>query len=126
MGCAEMKEQVVQKILEYMAQTEDFVLEQLPDVNLQALRYERITAALGSFLMAVLFFGAVFVAHYFWGNPRIDKNVSREIGSSFGVMIPCMISPVLLVQLCLFVDRLIKIYAAPKYFLVQLFLTMKR
>lgn len=45
-----MKEEVVEKILEYLNETQDFVLEQLPQVIQQALRYEKVAA----FVLATL------------------------------------------------------------------------
>jgi len=120
-----MQDQIIQKILDYLEQTEDFVLEHLPDVIVQALRYERIISVLGVILLSFLFSCAVYVGYHCWTNPRLDKYGSWETISVLGVIIPCSFAPLLLVQLCFAVDKLIKIYVAPKYFLVQLFLSIK-
>lgn len=120
-----MQEQLIQKILDYLEQTEDFVLEQAPDVILQVLRYERITSILGAIFLCVLFFVALIAGYYFWKYPTVDKYGSRETSSVMGVMIPCVFLPFLLIQVCLTVDKLIKLYTAPKFFLIELFLSMK-
>lgn len=39
-----MKEQLVQKLLEYMQATEDFLLEHVPDIFREIVMYERIHA----------------------------------------------------------------------------------
>ena len=123
-GVVMMKEQIVQKILEYLERTEDFLLEQAPEVILQALRYEQIVSVLGAVIFLLLVLGAVVVGYHFWKNPKIDQHGSKDIISSMGVMIPCIVSPLLVAQLCIYTDKLIKIYFAPKFFLLQLFLTM--
>jgi len=121
-----MQEQIVQKILEYLEQTEDFFLEQAPEVILQALRYEQIISILGAVIFLLLASGTVVVGYHFWVNPKIDQYGSRDFISSMGVMIPCIVSPLLVVQLCISIDKLIKVYFAPKFFLLQLFLTMQK
>ena len=125
-GAVKMKEQIVQTILEYLERTEDFLLEQAPEVILQALRYEQIVSVLGAVLFLLLVLGTVVVGYHFWANPKFDQHGSRDFISSIGVMVPCIVSPLLAVQLCVFGDKLIKIYFAPKFFLLQLFLTMQK
>lgn len=120
-----MNDQILQKLLEYLQNTEDFVMEQIPDIVLQALKYEKISSYLSASLMMVLLTIAIVVCYYFWKHPTLDKYASRDVVSFLGVLIPGIISPILFVQLCSSIDKLVKIQLAPKYFLVQLLAQMK-
>lgn len=120
-----MKEQVVRQLLEYIENTKDFVLEQAPDVLLQALRYEKFSNFLGGLLSFALIVFTLSIAYYCWKNPALDEYDHRDFLSAMGVFIPLVISPLLFVQLLTCIDKLIKIYVAPKYFLLQLVLKMK-
>ena len=119
-----MKEQILQKLIEYIQNTGDFVLEQAPEVIQQALSYEKIAAYLITALMLLLLSTAIFAGYYFWKHPVLDACGSRNAGSFLGVLIPCTVSPLLFVQLCYSIDKLVKIYIAPKYFLIQLLMNM--
>jgi small-conductance mechanosensitive channel len=120
-----MKEEVVEKILEYLNETQDFVLEQLPQVIQQALRYEKVAAFVLATLMLVLLTLAIFVFYYSLQHPGLDKYGSRSTASVLGMFLPGALSAFLFIQFCVSADRLIKIYLAPKYFLIQLILSMK-
>lgn len=114
------KEQMIQKLIEYMESSKDFLLEQSPELIQQALRYEKASAYFSSALMAILLCAAVSIGYYFWKNPTLDKYGSREMGSFLGAFIPLIITPMFFVQLCYSVDKLLKLYIAPKYFLITL------
>ncbi|MBX9744356.1 MAG: hypothetical protein K2X08_04000 [Chlamydiales bacterium] len=45
-----MNDQILQKLLEYLQSTEDFIMEQIPDIVLQALKYEKISSYLSATL----------------------------------------------------------------------------
>ena len=120
-----MKDQILQKLLEYLQNTEDFVLEQVPELVQQALKYEKISSYLNSGLMILLLNIAIYLGYYFWKHPVLDKYGSREFGSILCTLIPCIASLLFFIQLCYSVDTLIKIYIAPKYFLICLILDMK-
>lgn len=115
-----MKEEILKKLLEYIQASGDFILEQAPDIIKQALAYEKISTWFCTILMFVLVTIGLSVAYYFWKHPKFDSYNSRTISSFFGVMIPSIVVPLLFIQFCSCVDTLIKIYIAPKYFLIQL------
>ena len=121
-----MQEQILQKILEDLQATEDLVLEHVPEVIQQALRYEKISTFLCALLMMCLFSVAICFGYYFWKHPTLDKYDSRDMTSIMGVIMPLAFSPLFFTQFCGSVDKLVKIYTAPKYFLIQLFLHMKQ
>jgi hypothetical protein len=112
--------QTWQKLIEYIENTKDFVLEQAPDVIQQVLKYEKTSSYLTATLMLLLLCAALITGYYFWRHPALDKYGSREFGSIFGLLVPCIATPMLFIQLCCSVDRLVKIYVAPKYFLIGL------
>jgi hypothetical protein len=120
-----MKEDIVEKLLEYLQNTQDFVLEQVPQVIQQALRYEKISAYMVAIIMSALLLAAAIIFCYFWKNPSLDVHGCRKISSVMGMYIPGAISAIVFIQLCVSIDRLIEIYIAPKYFLIQLFMNMK-
>lgn len=120
------KDHIYQELLKHMESTKDFVLEQAPEVIQQALKYEKIAAFVSAALMTVLLVIALGVAYYFWKNPMFDKYGSREMHSLLGIFIPILISPLFFVQFCMAIDILIKIHVAPKYFLINLILDLKK
>jgi hypothetical protein len=117
--------QIWQKLIEHIENTKDFVLEQAPDIIQQALKYEKISSYLTAALMLLLLCAAISIGYYFWKYPSLDKYGSRELGSFLGIFIPCIASPLFLVQFCYSIDKLVKIYLAPKYFLINLIMSMK-
>ena len=120
-----MKEQITEKLMQYLKNSEDFLLEQAPDVIRQALKYETISAYVTSSLMLCFLILSCVVWIYNWKNPALDKHGSREIHSFMLIFIPLMSAPMFFVQLCSSIDDLIKIYTAPKYYLIQLVLSLK-
>lgn len=120
-----MQEQIIQKILGYLQATEDFVLENLPEVIQQTLKYEKISTLLSAFLMLCLFSGTVSIAFYFWKKPTLDKYGFNDMASIMGVIMPLAFAPLFFAQCCSSVDKLVKIYITPKYFLIELFMHMR-
>ena len=119
-----MQEEVVQSLLQYLQNTQDFILDQVPQVVQEALRYEKISASITALFMVCLLAAAAFVFHHFWKYPALDSYGSRTVSSVMGMYIPGAISTIFFILLAASVDRLIKIHIAPKYFLIQLFLDM--
>ena len=120
-----MKEQVWQQLVEYLQKVEDFGSEQLPELIVQVLRYERITAITTTVVTATLLALVICIGYLYWKNPKRDQYGSRPLESVFGIMFPAIFATLLLGVLGTSVNTLIKVYAAPKYFLLQLFLNMK-
>jgi uncharacterized membrane protein YhdT len=120
-----VKEEISQKLLEYLQNTEEFVLDQVPEVIQQVLKYEKISSYLSAGLMILLLSIAICIGFYFWRHPTLDKYGSREF-LSFMPIVSCIAIPILFVQLCYSVDKLVKIYIAPKYFLISLISSLRK
>lgn len=120
-----MNEKILQKLLDYIQNTEDFILEQVPDTIMQMFRYEKISNLLTLGLMLILISLAIFGGLYMYYHPKLDKYGHREVISVIGPMVCAFFTPFAILQICINVDRLIKIYFAPKYFLINLILKLK-
>jgi len=120
-----MSEKIIEKLLEYLQGTEDFILEHAPDTIMQIFKYEKISTIYQIAILFILVISLSISGIYFYKNPYLDKYGHRELPS---ILIPmfCGIGcPILFLQLCIFTDKLIKIYVAPKYFLLQMVLNLK-
>ena len=91
----------------------------------QALKYEIVSSYLRVVIMILLISLATCVAYYFWKNRSLDKFGSMEVSSFLGIFIPCLATPAFFLQLCYLIDKLLKIYIAPKFFLIGLVSSMK-
>jgi hypothetical protein len=115
-----MDKVVVQKIQEYLQNMDDFLIEKAPEVVRQALRYEKMSTW-AHFVAVSLIIGALlWIVYCCWMYPKLDKYGSRETECVLGMFIPWAVLPLLLIDSWYCIDRLIKIYTAPKYFLLQL------
>lgn len=121
-----IQEQILQKLIEYIEDTKDFILEQAPEVVQQILQYEKTSAYATSLLMLGLLASAVSLGYHFWKHPMLDKYGSREFLSFMVPIISLIVIAPLFVQLCTSVDKLIKIYIAPKYFLIELLMSIQK
>jgi hypothetical protein len=115
-----MKEEVIAKLMDYLQRTEDFALQEIPEVITQALRYEKINGWATASLMMVLILCLSVTAFLFYKFPSLDKYGDRTFLSEWGMFLPLIVVPIFFVQLCMSVDKLIKIYCAPKYYLIEL------
>ena len=116
-----MKEQIIQKLIEYLDQSKDFMLQECPEVIQQALRYHYISNLMGcifSFLGIIVY---ALVCFYFYKNPTRDKYDSRPMHHSFIFFLSPMFFFMFTFSLFNCCDHLIKITYAPKYYLIHLF-----
>lgn len=121
-----VKTEMWKKLAEHLEGTKEFVMEQAPDVIQQALRYEKIAARNSAIFMIGVVVVALGVAYYFGKHPSLDKYGSRDLFSSIGIFIPLVLTIPSLFQIYSSIDRSIKISVAPKYFLTELFIRIKR
>lgn len=121
-----IQDQVWYELIEHIENTKDFVLEQAPDIIQQALKYERFSASFNAGVMAILLAASLGTAYYFWKHPTLDKYDSRDFLSVFGVFIPLIAAVPFFAQLYISIDNLIKINIAPKYFLINLIIGLKK
>jgi hypothetical protein len=120
------KVEIWRKLIEQIENTKDFVLEQTPEVIQQVLRYEKVSSYLTAALMALLLCAAMCVGYYFWKHPKLDVHGSWELVTYLGIIGPCMTFLPVFAQLCCSIDQLVKIYTAPKYFLIQLIVSLNK
>jgi hypothetical protein len=118
-----MKEQIINKLIEYLQQSRDFALEQIPDVILQTLRYKIISSYIESVLMIVLIIASIIVSYYFWKHPKLDKYGDKTGASYFGTFMPLVLVLIFFADMCSTVDVIIKIYIAPKFYLLELLMS---
>jgi hypothetical protein len=83
----QLKDQVLEKLINYLQNTEDFILEQVPETIYQVLRYEKTAYYISAFLMLTLLIIGLYIGYHFWKHPTLDKYGSREIGSFMGTLI---------------------------------------
>lgn len=115
-----MKEEIVEKLLEYVKKTENFALEQLPDVFSQMLKYEKISAWIGIFISIFFIILFISISIYFYKHPNLDSYGCRKVENSMGIWMPLFFSPVFICIFIFAISALIKITIAPKYFLIEL------
>lgn len=120
-----MKDQILEKLLFYLQNTGDFILEQAPDVVQQALRYEKISAYFSSAVLFALLTIALCVGIYNLKNPKLTKYDDWQFQTLISVVIPAMALAPLLFGLYAEIDKIIKLTIAPKYYLIQLFMNLK-
>ena len=118
--------QMLDTLLSYMENTKDFVLEQAPDVIKQALKYETISSYIDAIFMFILLTAALCIAYYIWKNPNIDKYGSWATSSVVPFAASLILSPFFVLALCCAIDKIVKIHVAPKYFLINLIMNMKK
>ena len=117
-----MKDQILEKLLEYLQNTQDFVLKETPEVIQEALRYHYLSNAISCFVYSVLIISLISIFYYSYTHAILDKYEHRDMLST---MI-CGMTPIFLIILGIslfhYSDNLIKICCAPKYFLIELFM----
>jgi hypothetical protein len=116
-----MNEEISTKLLEYLQKTSDFALEQMPDIVIQTLKYQKFSIYLNMLTMGFLIILCAGLAYYFYTHPKFDKYGDKTILSTFGVFIPLGLILIFLVDLIIATDNVIKINIAPKYYLIELF-----
>ena len=121
-----MKQEILEKLLDYLQKNEDFALKHIPDVVLQAFRYEKISTYVTASLMIFLILTASAILFFTLIYPSYDKYNHRTLFSFMAPLISGLVLMPLFVQLCICIDTLIKMYVAPKYFLIQLIKNMLR
>jgi len=121
-----MQDNLIEKLIEYLQNSQDFLLEQMPEVIQQALTYEKMSAYFSAGLMLVLLIIGLSIAFYAWKHPKLDSYGHRSGPSLFALLVSLGFSPLFFVQICISIDKLLKIYVAPKYYLIQLFVNLKR
>ena len=110
-----MKEELLQKLTEYMTGTKDFFLENAPDFFQQMLAYEKTSTIFAITILSMLFLGCLLFSIYCFTNPCDDRYSIRELFKAFSIIGCCAF----FAALCFNIDTLIKIKIAPKYYIIS-------
>lgn len=121
-----MQDKLIEKLIEYLENSQDFMLEQMPEIIQQALAYNKVSAMCGTGIMLGLLVAALFTAFYSWKRPALDVDGSRSSFSAISLIGSIAAIPMIFSGLWINIDKLLKIYIAPKYYLIQLFINMKQ
>jgi hypothetical protein len=121
----DIKDQILTKLLEYMQRSEDFLLEQSPEVIQQIFTYKKMAYWFDFSLSLAAICLAVFVFVYCFLNPDNDKYSYRSSSSVAGMMFSAMVSIPFIAGLYSSIINLLQIYVSPKYYILQLLLNMK-
>ena len=121
-----MDKDVLEKALDYLKETQEFVIDQAPEVIIQILRYEKISCIFGLIFSCIGIFLLLSFAFYCIFFPKLDNNGYRDCISVMGCFIPFALITPLFVSAITLTDRLLKIYISPKYFLIDLLINKIR
>lgn len=120
-----MEEQVWQHLIDYLEKVENFTSEQLPDLIFQILTYEKIMAITSIVVATLVIFMLARIGYTYWKDPKRDSFGCRTGEAFIGIWVSCSLSFILIGLLCSSVTSLIKLYVAPKFYLLQFFVNMK-
>jgi hypothetical protein len=121
----QMQEKILETLINYLQNTESFVIEQMPEIISQTLKYEKMSCIMGLSTSIFFMILAVSIGCYFLINPTLESYGNRSMASFMGACLPLTLSLMLLTPVCAYIDKLVKINLAPKYFLIKLFMEMK-
>ena len=116
-----MDEKLIEKFTEYLQRSEDFLIQEAPEIFKETLDYYYISSILGISISTLIFIFSLFVAIYLYLYPTFDKYELRDFKSTFIPIISCAIVVISFASICSNVDMLIKITYAPRYFLIKTF-----
>lgn len=117
-----MDERLTEKVLEYLKDAGDFVISEAPVIVQQTLKYELISTWTGMGINFLILVICLSFLYYFMFYPKYDKYESLAFGTMMGRLVTSYISAVVFVFLIKEMDKLIKLYTAPKLFLIQYFI----
>ena len=116
-----MNEKLVEKALLYLQNTEDFLVEQIPDYMEQVLEYNLysgvIYLSLGTFLLLSITV-SIFIVY------KEDKKPSSDFLFGAGVIYTIFATVTGILCFALNFSNTLKIFLAPKMFLVEYFSKM--
>ncbi len=114
-----MEEKIIEKILDYIQKSEDFVLTQSPEIIQQALQFYLISSIVTLLFCIIGIFILLITAYYFYFHPNFDKYGSRDTLSAMGCFFGFFMNIPLFIQIFVSAERILKIYHCPKYFLIN-------
>jgi hypothetical protein len=121
-----MKEEVINQLIEYMEQSKDFILQEAPDIIREMFLYEKISAWCGFIFCVFCFFSCISVFIYSWYYPSLDNYGCLKTETFMPRLFSTVLSFLAFIGLISNLDTLIKIYFAPKYFIIKIILGWKQ
>lgn len=113
-----MSETIEKKLLEYIEHTKDFVLEQAPELFKEILKFDTISAYLGSLVCLSVMLTGIFLSLKFYKIP-CEKSYDRPTLHMITWIGTAVLLPILLIQTMSNVSDIIQIKIAPKYYLLK-------
>lgn len=120
-----MSEELINRLFEYLQKTEGFIYEQAPDFIQQLLTYKRLSTIIDVVLLSLIGSVALFFSLYCIFNPWLDKYGERNIGSQLCCFLPFFLVFICFGQVLCDITTLIKLYFAPKVYLLEYFRSLK-
>lgn len=120
-----MNEKLIDELLNYMERTKDFITQECPELILEILKYHKILNFCNITIFLPILIISLIVFIYFWKFPYVDKYDCTSTGTLISMMISGFSSVFCFIILIQSVEALIKIYTAPKYFIIHCLLKMK-
>ena len=115
-----MDKDILEKALDYLNKTQEFVLDQSPEVIIQIFNYEKTSTIFGIVFCAICIIFLISVATYSIFYPKLDKYDNREVFSQMLCFMPFLVCLPFGLTMVTLIDKLLKIYISPKYFLIDL------
>lgn len=115
-----MDSEISKKIIEYLDQTRDFVLEQAPELCRQIMRFDKIAAYLGSIVLLIIAGIAIYFSIKFAGQ-HYERSYERPVFHMPVWFATIIFIPIAFFQICSNISDLIQMEVAPKYYLLKRF-----
>jgi hypothetical protein len=121
-----MNEKIVEQLLEYMNVTKDFILSESPELIREIISYEKYLCIFSISIFLPLLVICISIFTYNWLYPSICNYGSISTKTFLRMLIPGFIAFIsfgILMDAC---TGYIKIKTAPKYFIIQKIVNLKR
>lgn len=109
------------KIFQYLESSKEFVLSEAPSLAQETLRYHWSLNLISLFASLLVAFSLLSFSIWVYRNPTLESYGARDLFSVFGVVFPSLFSIVAFIICFDSARAFIKIYLAPKLFLIHCF-----
>lgn len=120
-----MDDRLTEKALEYLRNIESFVDSEAPEVIQQTLRYKTISTYCGLIFVITGIVVCLSVLFYSFYYPKYDKYDHLELISVLTRIIPISLLILFIGGFLSELDTLMKLYIAPKLFLIEYFTNLR-
>ena len=122
----EFKEEILEKILDYVQRTEDFALEQIPQVLVEMIKYYRISSICESIMMVIIMTITAILSYTCIKSPKRDDFGDKLTPNVLAPIFLGFIFFICFIIFCVSMDTLIMSYSAPKFFIIKTLTNLKR